>query len=83
MQIIHALKDILMLVFVTLSIYVGTVALIALIEINKLRSRIDRQPVEYQFVVTDSMMTVFNGDQVVGTVKIQGQLDSLLVDYNQ
>lgn len=54
--------------------------------INSLKAidnRIDRQAVEYQFVVTDSMMTVYNDNQVVGTVKIQGQLDSLLVDYNQ
>lgn len=38
---------------------------------------------EFQFVVTDSMMSVYNNDMYVGTVRVQGQLDSLLVDYNQ
>lgn len=38
---------------------------------------------EFQFTITDSTMSVYNGSTYVGTVKIQGQLDSLLVDYNQ
>lgn len=38
---------------------------------------------EFQFTVTDSTMSVYNGSTYVGTVKVQGQLDSLLVDYNQ
>lgn len=38
---------------------------------------------EFQFTVTDTMMTIYNGDTYVGTVKVQGQLDSLLVDFNQ
>lgn len=38
---------------------------------------------QFQFVVTDTMMTVYNGSTYVGTVRVQGQLDSLLVDYNQ
>lgn len=80
MKLFNTLKDYLVLVLLILSLYVGLKSLIA---IDKINDRIDRQPVEYQFVVTDSMMTVFNGDQVVGTVKVQGQLDSLLVDYNQ
>ena len=80
MPIIHALKDCLVLVLVTLSISLG---LRSLVEVNKIHDRIDRQPVEYQFVVEDSTMKVFNGDNYVGTVQIQGQLDSLLVDYNQ
>jgi hypothetical protein len=38
---------------------------------------------EFQFIVTDSVMTVYNNDFYVGTVKVQGELDSLLVDYNE
>ncbi len=38
---------------------------------------------QFQFVVTDSMMSVYNNEVYVGTVRVQGQLDSLLVDYNQ
>lgn len=38
---------------------------------------------QYQFTVIDSKIEVWNNDTYVGTVKLQGQLDSLLVDYNQ
>lgn len=38
---------------------------------------------QFQFTVTDSLMSVYNGSTYVGTVRVQGQLDSLLVDYNQ
>lgn len=38
---------------------------------------------EFQFIITDSVMTVYNNDTYVGTVKIQGELDSLLIDYLQ
>lgn len=80
MKLFNTLKDYSVLVLLTLSLYLGLMSLMA---IDKINDRIDRQLVEYQFVVTDSMMTVFNGENVVGTVRVQGQLDSLLVDYNQ
>lgn len=59
------------------------IAIVSLRTLDKINERLDRKSVEYQFVVTDTMMTVFDGSNVVGTVKIQGQLDSLLVDYNE
>ena len=49
--------------------------------VNSVNYHID--DTEFQFTVTDSLMTVYNGDTYVGTVRVQGQLDSLLVDYNQ
>lgn len=49
--------------------------------VNSVNHHIDET--EFQFTVTDSLMTVYNGDTYVGTVRVQGQLDSLLVDYNQ
>lgn len=52
-------------------------------KIESINDRLNRANVEYQFVVTDSMMTVYDDNLVVGTVKLQGQLDSLLVDYNE
>ena len=51
--------------------------------IQALNNRIDRANAEYQFVVTDSTMTVFDQNRVVGTVKLEGQLDSLIVADNQ
>lgn len=38
---------------------------------------------EYQFIVTDDSLTVFDGDRTVGTVKLEGQLDSLITLDNQ
>lgn len=51
--------------------------------IQALNNRLDRANVEYQFVVTDSMMTVYDANRVVGTVKLEGQLDSLITSDNQ
>lgn len=51
--------------------------------IQALNNRVNRANVEYQFVVTDSTMTVFDGNRYVGTVKIQGQLDSLIIADNE
>ena len=51
--------------------------------IQDLNNRVNRANVEYQFVVTDSTMTVFDGNRYVGTVKIQGQLDSLIIADNE
>ena len=35
-------------------------------------------PCEYQMNVTDDSITVYDGARIVGTVKIEGQLDSLI-----
>lgn len=56
---------------------------ISAVLIGKLAYRIydstkERTNCEYQFVVTDRSMTVYDGDRTVGTVPIEGQLDSLI-----
>ena len=38
---------------------------------------------EYQFIVTDDSVTVFDSDRTVGTIKLEGQLDSLITLDNQ
>lgn len=38
---------------------------------------------EYQFIVVDDSIIVYDGNREVGTVKLQGQLDSLIVDDNE
>jgi hypothetical protein len=38
----------------------------------------ERTNCEYQFVVIDRNIKVFDGNRVVGTVPIEGQLDSLI-----
>ena len=40
-------------------------------------------PCEYQFIVTDDSVTVYDYDRTVGTIKLDGQLDSLIILYNQ
>jgi len=38
---------------------------------------------EYQFIVTDDSITVYDGDKTIGTVKLEGQLDSLIIKDNE
>jgi len=63
------------------TIVVLCVLLLFIEAVKSVRSQPD--DTQFQFVVTDSMMSVYNNDVYVGTVRVQGQLDSLLVDYNQ
>lgn len=40
-------------------------------------------PCEYQFIVTDDSVTVYDSNRIVGTIKLEGQLDSLITLDNQ
>lgn len=40
-------------------------------------------PCEYQFTVTDDSVTVYDASRIVGTIKLEGQLDSLITLDNQ
>ncbi len=40
-------------------------------------------PCEYQFIVTDDSVTVYDGIDTLGTIKLEGQLDSLITIDNQ
>lgn len=40
-------------------------------------------PCEYQMIVTDDSVQVFDNERVVGTIKLEGQLDSLITLDNQ
>ena len=51
--------------------------------LDSINNRMDRSNVEYQFVVTDSKITVWDDNRWVGTVELQGQLDSLITFDNQ
>lgn len=52
-------------------------------ELKSINDRLDRANVEYQFVVTDSTITVWDNNRLVGNVKLEGQLDSLIVADNE
>jgi hypothetical protein len=51
--------------------------------LQSVSARLDRANVEYQFVVTDSTITVWDHNRPVGTVRLEGQLDSLIIADNQ
>ena len=71
----------------------GLTSIIALVSIylsckgvdtlERINNRINRANVEYQFVVTDSTITVWDKNRYVGEVKLDGQLDSLIVADNE
>jgi hypothetical protein len=52
-------------------------------ELKSINDRLDRANVEYQFVVTDSTITVWDNNRLVGNVKLEGQLDSLIMADNE
>jgi len=40
-------------------------------------------PSEYQIITTDDSVTVYDSGRIVGTIKLEGQLDSLIIFDNQ
>ena len=51
--------------------------------LQSINQRLDRQNIEYQMVVEDDSIIIFDKNRFVGKVKIQGQLDSLILEDNQ
>jgi hypothetical protein len=74
------IKNIIISILLLTSIYLSFRSINTLESIN---ARIDRDDVEYQFVVTDSTITVWDDNRFVGTVKLQGELDSLIIADNE
>jgi len=40
-------------------------------------------PCQYQFIVTDDSVTVYDSKEIVGTIKLDGSLDSLITEDNK
>lgn len=40
-------------------------------------------PCEYQCIVTDDTVTVYDSKRIVGSIKLEGQLDSLITEDNK
>jgi hypothetical protein len=38
---------------------------------------------EYQFIITDDSVSVYDYNRFVGTIKLDGSLDSLMIEDNQ
>lgn len=62
------------------SLYLSFKSIETLASIN---DRLDRANVEYQFVVTDRTITVWDDNRLVGTVKLQGELYKLIIADNE
>jgi hypothetical protein len=50
--------------------------------LQSINQRLDRQNTEYQMVVQDDSLIIFDNNRFVGKVKCQGQLDSLITEDN-
>lgn len=74
------LKEVLGFIIFMLCVYI---LFISVQTIDMISKRLDRVNVEYQFVVTDDSISVYDDNRVVGTVKIEGQLDSLIIADNK
>jgi hypothetical protein len=51
--------------------------------LQSINQRLDRQNMEYQIVLEDDSIIVFDKNRFVGKVKCQGQLNSLMIEDNR
>lgn len=50
--------------------------------LGSVEERLNRFNSEYQMVVTDSNVTIFDANRVVGTVRLEGELNDLITSDN-
>ncbi len=53
------------------------------LELESIKERIDRINVEYQFVVTDDSLSVYDANRYVGSTMLEGGLEHLINNDNQ
>jgi hypothetical protein len=51
--------------------------------IKNVNERIDRASYEYQLIVEDDSVKIFEGNRYVGTASLEGQLGDLIIADNQ
>jgi hypothetical protein len=51
--------------------------------IKNVNERIDRSKYEYQLIVEDDSVKIFEGNRYVGTALLEGQLSDLIIEDNQ
>ena len=76
------MKKILFSPLVAISLFLFSVALF-IYSIDMHEKQKPYNPCEYQFIVTDDSVTVYDYGRVVGTIKSDGSLDSLIILDNQ
>lgn len=65
---------------VILSLIISTISLSMVFSTNK---RIDRMNYEYQMVVEDDSVKIFDGSRYVGTTLLEGELNEMIIEDNQ
>jgi hypothetical protein len=80
MKVFNEIKELVALSLIAFCLYIGYLSILAHRQTSE---RIDRANVEFQIVVEDSTITVWDKEMFIGRVKLQGELDSLMVDVNQ
>jgi hypothetical protein len=80
MKIANVIKEIVAFALILVCLYMVHLNIVAHKQTSE---RVDRANVEFQIVVEDSTITVWDKEMFIGRVKLQGELDSLMVDVNQ
>jgi hypothetical protein len=60
-----------------------TMCIWGMLELESIKERIDRINVEYQFVVTDDSLSVYDANRYVGSTMLEGGLEHLINNDNQ
>lgn len=77
------MKDNIFSILIVLLLLVGLyVSLRTVREMNNISNRVDRMNYEYQLVIDDDSIIVFDKNRPVGKVKMEGQLEVLLMEDN-
>lgn len=67
-------------IFLLIGLYVS---LYTINRVESINDRLDRANTEYQMVVEDDSVIIFDRERYIGKVRLQGQLDSLIIIDNQ
>ena len=77
-------KDRIFTLVITIFLLIGfVVSLYTVNRIDLISDRLDRANTEYQMVVEDDSVIIFDRERYIGKVRLQGQLDSLIIIDNQ
>ena len=77
-------RDRIYTIVIGLFIIITIVSIYIVNRIGSINDRLDRANVEYQFIIDDKdSIIVFDKERIVGRVKLEGQLDSLMIDDNE
>lgn len=77
------MKQFTLIIGVIVLLLVSYVSLRSIQTLDSINNRLNRANAEYQFVLSQDSITVFDNNRLVGTVRLEGQLDSLMVADNE